>query len=119
MEAHPPLLVACLCARWCGTCNDYRATFDAAAATLGSAVRAAWIDIEDDAGLVDDVDVEDFPTLLIARGPRLLFFGTITPQPPTLARLLASALAGELPPPRPMPEVDALVRRLADAATAR
>jgi hypothetical protein len=58
-----PLLVACLCAQWCGTCRDYETTFDAALATLGAAARGVWIDIEDDAALVDNVDVEDFPTL--------------------------------------------------------
>ncbi len=118
MDAPPPLLVACLCAQWCGTCRDYRATFEAAIAALGGTGRGAWIDIEDDAALVDNLDVEDFPTLLIARGPRLLFFGTITLQPPTLARLLSSALADALPAPATMPEVDALVQRLAGAATA-
>ena len=115
-----PLLVACLCANWCGTCRDYTATFDAAAAALGAAAaHCVWIDIEDDAALVDNVDVENFPTLLIARDGRLLFFGTITPQPATLARLVSSALVDALPAPAPMPEVDALVRRLMDQATAR
>jgi len=114
-----PLLVACLCAQWCGTCRDYEATFDAALATLGADGRGVWIDIEDEAALVDSVDVEDFPTLLIARDGKLLFFGPITPQPPTLARLLSRALAGELPPPPPLPDVAALVQRLAGATTAR
>ncbi len=114
-----PLLVACLCAQWCGTCRDYETTFDAALATLGAAAHGVWIDIEDDAALVDSVDVEDFPTLLIARDGQLLFFGPITPQPPTLARLLSSALAGELPPPPPLPDVQALVQRLAGTTTAR
>jgi thiol-disulfide isomerase/thioredoxin len=107
-----PLLVACLCAQWCGTCRDYVATVDATAPAFGKAVDWRWIDIEDEAALLDGVDVENFPTLLIARGERVLFFGTVTPQPQTLARLLASALAAELPRVAPDPEVDALVRRL-------
>ena len=112
MNASSPLLVACLCAQWCGTCRDYVPTFEA----LGAAVQTLWIDIEDDAALVDSVDVENFPTLLIARGEQLLFFGTITPHAQTLARLVNSALAGELPAPLAMPEVEALVRRLAARA---
>jgi thiol-disulfide isomerase/thioredoxin len=104
------LRVVCLCAAWCGVCRDYRATFDAAAAETPA--RFAWIDIEDDAELLDDVDVENFPTLLIAKGERTLFFGTITPQPAMLARLLQSARAGELAAPADVPEVDALVGRL-------
>lgn len=106
------LRVVCLCAAWCGVCRDYRAAFDAAAAEAGAAATFAWIDIEDDAELVDDIDVENFPTLLIARGAQALFFGTITPQPGTLARLVKSALAGELTPPAFGAPVDALVRRL-------
>ena len=107
-----PLLVVCLCAQWCGTCRDYVATFEAAAPGFGAAIQWRWIDIEDEAALLDGVDVENFPTLLIARDERVLFFGTITPQPQTLARLLGSALAGELPRVAPEPDVDALLRRL-------
>jgi len=107
-----PLLVVCLCAQWCGTCRDYVATFEAAAPAFGAAIQWRWIDIEDEAALLDGVDVEDFPTLLIARDDRVLFFGTITPQPQTLARLLASALAGELPRVAPDADLDALVRHL-------
>ncbi|MEO7031484.1 MAG: thioredoxin family protein [Herbaspirillum sp.] len=80
-------LVACLCAAWCDTCNAYRANFDALAArhpTLGF----AWIDIEDQADLVGDLDVENFPTLLIQRGPTVAFFGAIPPDLQVAERLI-------------------------------
>ena len=112
MSAPTSLTVACLCARWCGTCRDYAATFDAIAASHGPDLRWWKIDIEDEAALVDDVDVEDFPTLLIARGAQVLFFGSVTPHPQTLARLVESALADALPEPRVAPEVEALAARL-------
>jgi len=115
MSDDEALRVVCLCAAWCGVCRDYRATFDAAAADMPATSRFTWIDIEDDAELLDDVDVENFPTLLIANGERTLFFGTITPQPATLARLLQGARAGELAALADTPEVDALVRRLRTA----
>ena len=106
------LHVVCLCAAWCGVCRDYRATFDAAAAEAPAGARFAWVDIEDEAELLDDVDVENFPTLLIARGGRTLFFGPVTPQPATLARLLQGAHAGELAAPTGAAAIDALVQRL-------
>jgi len=90
------LQVICLCAGWCGVCRDYRAVFDEARATFGAAADFRWIDIEDEAALLDDIDVEDFPTVLIARGDRPLFFGPITPQPGTLARLVQGGLTGDL-----------------------
>lgn len=105
------LRVLCLCAAWCGVCRDYRATFDAAAAAFGARAAFGWLDTEDDAALLDDVDVENFPTLLIARGDRTLFFGTITPQPATLARLVQRALDDELRPLGEATEVDAFLRR--------
>ena len=108
------LRVVCLCAGWCGVCRDYRAVFDAAAVAFDGRAAFAWIDIEDDAALVDDVDVEDFPTLLIARGGRAVFFGTITPQPATLARLVQRALAGEMAPLADAAVLDAFVRRLGE-----
>lgn len=106
------LRVVCLCADWCGVCRDYRATFSDAAASFGAAALFSWVDIEDDAALLDEVEVENFPGVLIARGDRRLFFGTITPQPATLARLVQRALDGELQTIDAAPEVDAFVRRL-------
>ncbi|HWH83324.1 MAG TPA: thioredoxin family protein [Burkholderiaceae bacterium] len=107
------LRVFCLCAAWCGVCRDYRGVVDAAAAS-GTA-RFDWVDIEDEAALLDDIDVEDFPTLLIARGDRTLFFGTVTPQPATLARLVQRAADGELAPLAVAPGVAALAGRLGAA----
>ena len=92
--------MACLCAAWCDTCRDYRPVFEAGAAAFGAQVQPLWIDIEDDAELIDGIDVENFPTLLLAQGDVLLFLGPITPQPQTLARLVASALADDLTPIR-------------------
>ena len=105
------LRVFCLCAAWCGVCRDYRAGFEAAAAGTPAA-RFDWVDIEDEAALLDELDVENFPTLLLARGGRVLFFGTVTPQPGTLARLVQRAAAGELAPLTDAPEVAALAARL-------
>jgi thiol-disulfide isomerase/thioredoxin len=91
-----PLTVACLCAEWCGTCRGYRAVFEQAVQTLQAAGLAGrWIDVEDEADLVGAIDVDNFPTLLIARGDEVLFFGTITPHPSTLTRLMQAALDGQ------------------------
>ena len=108
----PLLRVVCLCAAWCGVCRDYAAPFDEAAAGFGARAVFTRLDIEDEAELLGPVDVENFPTLLIARGSKLLFFGTVTPHAQTLTRLVQGALAGELRPLADAPEIDALVLRL-------
>jgi len=82
----------CLCAGWCGTCRDYRPLFDALA-RAHPGVRFEWVDIEDESELAGDLDVETFPTLLIADGHRALFLGPLLPQAPVLARLLGSLQA--------------------------
>ena len=109
------LQVVCLCAQWCGVCRDYAALFEQAAAEFGARCEFAWVDIEDQADLVDGVDVENFPTLLLARSDRVLFFGTITPHAQTLARLVQGALAGDLKPLPHNPAIDSLARRCARA----
>jgi hypothetical protein len=93
----PPLLLACLCADWCRTCGDYRATFDAVAAGFGAAqVRPLWVDIEDDEDALGAIDVVDFPTLLIARGDTIGFYGPVLPHAQTLRGMLDRALADSL-----------------------
>jgi thioredoxin 1 len=85
-------LVACLCAAWCGTCASYRAAFDALAARHPDKVFV-WIDIEDQADVVGDLDVENFPTLLIQRRDVVAFFGTMLPDPALADRLIHAQAA--------------------------
>lgn len=89
------LLVACLCAQWCGTCRDYRAEFDRLA-DAHPEVCFTWIDIETHADRFDDLDVENFPTLLIEDGVTTRFFGTVLPHISIAERLLSDLTA--LPP---------------------
>ena len=86
------LLVACLCARWCGTCNEYAPLF-AQLRTIYPGADFQWIDIEDESDLVDPVEVDDFPTILIATGREARFFGSVTPHLETLRRLIDSYAA--------------------------
>ncbi|MBI5926727.1 MAG: thioredoxin family protein [Aquabacterium sp.] len=87
--ATPPLVldVVCLCAAWCGTCREYEATF----AELQQALpqhRYRWIDIEDEADFVGDVDVETFPTLLVAWQGQVMFAGPVLPRLGDAQRLI-------------------------------
>jgi thioredoxin 1 len=80
-------VVACLCAAWCDTCSSYRSAFEGLAAAHRDK-RFVWIDIEDQAELVGDIDVENFPTLLIQRGEAVAFFGTVLPEAKLADRLI-------------------------------
>jgi thioredoxin 1 len=120
ISAAEPLLVACLCAQWCRTCDAYRDTLVATRDGMRqghpeAALRFVWVDIEDESELVGDLDIEDFPTLLLARGDRVLFFGPVLPHAQTIDRLVRSALVDDLPPlagATLAPDVRALPARL-------
>lgn len=97
--AASPLFVACLCAEWCGSCREYRDAFAAQSRTAAPGDVYAWIDIEDHADVLGDLEIETFPTLLIGdAADRVLFCGSVTPHAGTLARLVAVARQGELKP---------------------
>ncbi len=82
-------LVVVFCAAWCNTCDDFRKTFDdLAAARRGT--RFVWLDIEDDADVVGDIDIDNFPTIAAFDADRLLHFGVSLPQCAIVARLLDS-----------------------------
>ncbi|OYY33601.1 MAG: hypothetical protein B7X65_17175 [Polaromonas sp. 39-63-25] len=110
--------VACLCADWCGTCRDYRPVFDQVAAAHPG-MRFLWLDIEEDAERVGELDIETFPTLLIADGAALRFAGPLLPHAGTLSRLLASlenkAVAAGSVDPALTELVQALHRQLSSA----
>lgn len=115
-----PLLVACLCAQWCRTCDAYSDTLSAVRTALvashpGAPMRFVWVDIEDESELIGDLDIEDFPTLLLARGDDILFFGPLLPHAQTLDRLVRGAVDAHLPPLAAAtlaPDVRALPARL-------
>ena len=109
--ARPKWLVVCLCAEWCGTCREYRDPLKAVAADFPQHAFA-WIDIEDEAELAGDVDIETFPTLLVLEGPQVLFYGPVLPGEEALRRLLR-ALEENGPQPTALDaEVRDLVQRL-------
>ncbi len=80
-------VVACLCAAWCDVCNAYRPDFDKLASEHPDK-QFVWIDIEDQADVVGDFDVENFPTLLIQLGNVVAFYGTVLPDTRIADRLL-------------------------------
>ncbi|MGB9989270.1 thioredoxin family protein [Massilia sp. SM-13] len=90
--AQDRLIVACLCAAWCGTCSSYRASFEELAMKHPEKYFL-WVDIEDHADLVGDLDVENFPTLLIQRHENVAFFGTMLPDPNVANRLIETLAA--------------------------
>lgn len=92
------LLVVCLCADWCSSCREYRQAAYAECTRLFPACRFEWLDVEEDADLLGDLDIENFPTLLIARDDQALFFGALMPHAEHLRRLLETLLDGASAP---------------------
>jgi hypothetical protein len=87
VESNREFLVACLCAAWCDTCTAYRSGFLAMAERFPRA-EFRWVDIEDDAEAVEEIEVENFPTILVRRGGETLFQGVLLPHHSHLERLL-------------------------------
>jgi thiol-disulfide isomerase/thioredoxin len=111
MSPTAPLLVACLCAAWCKTCDAYRDTF-AQVARSHPGARFVWVDIEDHSDALGDApDIDNFPTLAILQDDDIRFFGPLTPHAATLDRLVAAA--DTLPPVAPEPVVAQALQSLA------
>ena len=111
--ARPELLVACLCADWCRTCGLYRDTLEEARDALqaeypAQPMRFVWVDIEDESELIGDLDIENFPTLVLATGDQVLFAGTVMPHVQTVERLVQGAIDGSLGAPREALAADVL-----------
>jgi thioredoxin 1 len=85
------LLVACLCAEWCGTCRSDRKNFTELAARHPECCFV-WVDVEDHADALGDFDVENFPTLQVQRGNDVLFFGPVLPHAGVVEGLLSRDL---------------------------
>lgn len=89
-------VAACLCAAWCGSCREYFANFTALAQRHPQ-VQFVWIDIEDQAELIGDLDVDNFPTLLIQRGDVVAFLGPVEMDLRLAERILLAQMEKSLP----------------------
>ncbi|MDR0379743.1 MAG: thioredoxin family protein [Candidatus Accumulibacter sp.] len=83
--------VLCLCAEWCGTCREYRAGFERLADRFPG-VHFLWRDIEENAEQLGNLEIENFPTILVRRREWILFFGAMSPQTGHLRRLIETFL---------------------------
>ena len=94
----PQLWVYCLCAQWCGTCREYQPLFERLAAEMPQA-RFVWVDVEEHDALLGEMDIENFPTLLLVDADRRpCFAGTVLPHADTLQRMCQAALQGDFAP---------------------
>ena len=103
--------VACLCAAWCGVCREWEAAF-VAQARAHPHPRFARVELGDVDDAMGDVDIETFPTMLVARGEQVLFLGPIPPSATQFARMLATLQAQPRPAPGLPEGAQALQRRL-------
>jgi hypothetical protein len=55
-----------------------------------------WVDIEDQSDVLDSVDVENFPTLLISNSDQVFFWGTVLPHESTATQLIDRVLLGDI-----------------------
>jgi thioredoxin 1 len=117
-EAQPTWWVACLCAAWCGVCREWLPMFTAQA-RANPHMRFAWVDVEDEDESMGEVDIETFPTLLVARGDQVMFLAPIPPLASQFTRLLARLQAQPTPDPGVPGEADALLARLKPAVLPR
>ena len=91
------------------TCREYASVF-LQLQTEFPGVKFSWIDIEDNADLVDPVEVDNFPTVLLAVDAQVRFFGAVTPHAHTLRRLIQTHQSNT---PSPSDNSDAQLTALA------
>lgn len=84
-------VVACFCAGWCGSCREYRPQLEALAEARQD-VRFFWVDIEDHADMMGELDIEKFPTITIQRGNIVAFYSCIHPDAKLAERILQSMM---------------------------
>jgi thioredoxin 1 len=84
--------VVAFCAAWCDACAEFRATLERIAQARPDTIFV-WLDIEDDSEICGDIDIENFPTLAIFRGERLLHYGVSLPLQGAVSRLIDEGAA--------------------------
>lgn len=82
-------LVVCLCAEWCGICREYKTGFEALKTRFPD-TRFCWVDVEDHAEVLGELEIESFPMIVAWRRELVLFYGSIQPHLSHLSMLIAA-----------------------------
>lgn len=72
-------LVSCFCASWCRVCHSYQEIFLDLSQKYSN-YCFIWVDIEENADLIDFYDFNDFPTINIEDISKTTFFGPVLPN---------------------------------------
>ena len=91
------LWVICLCAQWCHICRQMHAAL-ADDHRLPSMARWLWVDIEEHADQLGDLEVETFPTYLIGRRDEVLLYAPGPTQPEAIFSFLLPYARGRIAP---------------------
>ena len=75
-------------------------------------MRFVWLDVEDREDVAGDLDIETFPSILVAQGEQAKFLGPVLPQAGVLARMLQSLPADAAARPADVQEAQDLLQRL-------
>lgn len=108
LAAGDATLAVAFCAQWCSTCREFRPALARLAAARPD-VFVLWLDVEDDADLLDDLELDTFPTLAIYGGATLRHYGPVLPQASLVERLLSDRGALRTPADVPTAIADLLV----------
>ncbi len=111
LQQHEGPVIACYCAAWCDSCNSYQNTFNTLAKALPSQ-PFVWVDIEDYPEFLGDVDIENFPTILIQQPHGTQFFGELPPHPAPLERLVNNLSDLPTEANHPIPSIWAVIKQL-------
>lgn len=80
-------LIVGLCASWCNNCADWRRTVS----LLAEKYREfcfVWLDIDEHADMVAEVDLETLPVLLVQDNDQVLFLGSVIPKKDVTERII-------------------------------
>lgn len=89
--------VVCLCAEWCHVCRDLQPVFSHMRQRLPE-VRWVWLDIEDHAEALGEMDLTTFPTYLIGSDRGVLQFAPGPTNAVALEHFVRPYLRGAMAP---------------------
>lgn len=95
VPAQDDLWVICLCAQWCDICRRMQASLQQKH-WLPPMVNWLWVDIEEHADLLGDLEVETFPTYLIGRHDEVLLYAPGPTLPDAIASYVMPYVSGRV-----------------------